>query len=90
VAACDTPAALRSRFIKASFLFASPPPRDLSIPFARRVQRGQLEYVAVFDSLPEDRIHEIAQQVGAAQCALQHVSLDDVFVELVQRKEPSL
>ena len=74
---------MRRRYVKASLLFPTPPPEGLTLPEALRVEKSQREWVVVFPALGEERVRALAAGVGATDCMLQPVSLDDAFMELV-------
>src|SRR5688572_3600808 len=86
VLANDALGALRSRYVKASLLFRTPPRADEPVPLAVRVERVMREWVAIFPAMPEARIREIAAAVGADDCMVQPATLDDVYLELVPRR----
>jgi ABC-2 type transport system ATP-binding protein len=73
---------LRRRYTKASFLFATPPATDLVIPGAARVQKGVREWVAIFEAMSEPRMKELAVQIGASDCMVQPMSVEDIFLDL--------
>ncbi len=79
---------LRSRFVKASFLFDNPPPPELEVPGARRVEKGLREWVAVLDN-NETIIRELKLHLGASDCLTQPLSLEDAFIELVNKEAVS-
>lgn len=83
IVADDTIDALRARYVRASLLFTTPPAEALVVPGAIRVERSVREVVATFPAMPEQRVREIAHDLGATDCMIQPTSLDDVFVELV-------
>ena len=77
---------LRSLFLRVSFLFEETPAPDRDLPGARRVEKGLREWVALFDSAKEPKIREIARDIGAKDVMIQTMTLEDIFVELVQKK----
>lgn len=86
IVANDGLQALRDRYTKVSFLFAAPPAADLQIPSALRLEKGLREWVAVFAALKEVEIKSLAQSLGATDCLIQPMTLEDVFVELLHPK----
>lgn len=74
---------LRSRYTKASFVFARPPAEDLVIPGALRVQRGIREWVAVFDAADARGLAQIRESIGAVDVLTQTMTVEDVFLEAV-------
>jgi ABC-2 type transport system ATP-binding protein len=85
IVADDTLDALRARFCKVSFLFASPPGKDFEIPGARRVEKGLREWVAVFEGGTRD-LAELTRGMPAADVVTQPMTLEDAFIELVGKK----
>jgi ABC-2 type transport system ATP-binding protein len=83
VVADDSLEGLRARYTKASFLFTTPPAGDATVPEALRVEKGLREWIAVFKAKTESEIRDTARQLGALDCTLQPMSLEDIFVELV-------
>jgi ABC-2 type transport system ATP-binding protein len=75
---------LRSRYVRASLFFRTPPEDETPIPEALRVERSLREWVVTFRSMEETRIREIAEGVGADDCFIQPATLDDVFFEIVK------
>ncbi|MBI4816024.1 MAG: ABC transporter ATP-binding protein [Deltaproteobacteria bacterium] len=71
------------RFSRVSFLFAQPPPDELVIPGASRVERGRREWVAVLPKVSDAELTELGRTVGAQDVALVPASLEDAFLELV-------
>lgn len=86
IVADDSLEALRSRYTKASFIFAAPPAADLQIPNALRLEKGLREWVAVFAACNGDEIKSLSQRIGATDCLVQPMTLEDVFVELLNPK----
>jgi len=86
IAADDSLAGLRARFSKVSFLFEQVPPHDLAFPGARRVERGQREWIAIFEAKDEAEIRTIAKTIGATDFLIQPMTLEDIFVELVGQR----
>jgi ABC-2 type transport system ATP-binding protein len=85
IAAQDTLEALRARFRKLSLLFHSPPHEDFAIPGARRVEKGLREWVAVVDAKTD--IDQLRHDANVADVAIHPLTLEEVFVELVGKKE---
>ena len=85
VAANDTLDGLRSRFRKVSFLFDSPPGEDFEIPGARHVEKGLREWVAVFDADKQDP-SKLANAMPGVDVAVEPMTLEDAFIELVGKK----
>jgi len=85
VVADDTLDALRTRFSKVSLLFESPPDEDFEIPGARRVEKGVREWVAVFEGDRND-LPKLTGGMPVADVATQPMTLEDVFIELVGKK----
>jgi ABC-2 type transport system ATP-binding protein len=83
---------LRSRYVRASLLFRSPPKDETPVPGALRVERSLREWVATFPAMDEPRIREIAAQIGADDCLIQSATLDDAFFEIVKNQagEPAV
>jgi len=75
--------ATRNRYIKASLLFPQVTNGDIVIPEAIRVHRAMREWVVIFPAIGETRVREIARGVGAMDCMMQPVSLDDAFFEMI-------
>jgi ABC-2 type transport system ATP-binding protein len=78
---------LRQRFTRSSFLFDSAPPTDLVVPGARRIERGIREIIAVFDSKSDSDMQAITDEIKARNFIIQPMLLDDVFVEIIERRE---
>jgi ABC-2 type transport system ATP-binding protein len=76
---------LRAHYTKLSFFFRNPPPGQLQIPGALRIQRGVREWVAIFPAMPAEGIRQVAQQIGADDCLSHSVTVDDLFLELFGR-----
>jgi len=89
VAENDGIESLRGRFTKASFVFSDPPSGDLAIPGARKVEKGAREWVAIFTSKSDSEIHHLANDLGAADCLIIPMSLEDIFIELIRDTEES-
>ena len=87
VAAHDTLDALRARFRKLSLLFRSPVDEDFEIPGARRVEKGLREWVAVVEA--DTDIDQLGRHERIADVAVHPMTLEDVFVELVEKREGS-
>lgn len=85
IVADDTLDALRRRFCKVSLLFNSPPGEDFDIPGARRVEKGLREWVAIFEGAERD-ITKLTSGMPIADAVTQPMTLEDVFIELVNRK----
>lgn len=85
IATQDTLEALRARFRKLSLLFHSPPDEDFEIPGARRVEKGLREWVAVVGA--ETDIDPLSRDPRIADVAIHPLTLEEVFVELVGKKE---
>jgi ABC-2 type transport system ATP-binding protein len=75
--------ATRNRYIKASLLFPAVTNGDIVIPEAIRIHRAMREWVVIFPAIGEERVREIARGVGAMDCMIQPVSLDDAFFEMI-------
>jgi ABC-2 type transport system ATP-binding protein len=87
IAAHDTLEALRARFCKLSLLFHKPPPDDFEIPGALRLDRGLREWVAVMEA--DTNVDRLRLQAEIADVAIHPMTLEDVFVELLGKKEES-
>jgi ABC-2 type transport system ATP-binding protein len=85
IVAHDTLEALRARFRKLSLLFRSPPPEDFEVPGARRVDKGLREWVAIVEGNTD--IDQLGSQAHIADVAIHPLTLEEVFVELVAKKE---
>jgi ABC-2 type transport system ATP-binding protein len=83
VVADESTDSLRRRFTKASLVFRQPPPPDLPIAGALRVDRAMREWVAMFRDTPEEQIRRTAAQLGA-DCLTQPAGFDDVFLMLIE------
>ena len=85
IVAHDTLEALRARFRKLSLLFRSPPTEDFEVPGARRVDKGLREWVAIVEGNTD--IDQLGSQAHIADVAIHPLTLEEVFVELVAKKE---
>lgn len=85
IVAHDTLDALRTRFWKLSLLFKSPPDEGFAIPGARRVDKGLREWVAVTEAGTD--IDQFRRNENIADAAIHPMTLEDVFVELVTKKD---
>lgn len=85
IAAHDTLDALRDRFCKVSILFRSPPDEDFEIPGARRVDKGLREWVAIMKAGTD--IGQFSDNANIADAVVHPMTLEDVFIELVGKKE---
>ena len=85
IVAHDSLDALRQRFCKLSLLFKSPPDEDWEIPGARRVDKGLREWVAVVEAGTD--IAQFSHDARIADAVIHPMTLEDVFVELVRKKE---
>lgn len=86
IVAEDTLDALRARFSRVSLLFKTPPGEEFEIPGARRVDKGLREWVAVFDGGKRD-FADLARRLPVADVVAQPMTLEDAFIELVEKKE---
>jgi len=78
---------LRSQYIKASFVFNSPPNKDTVIPDSLRTEKGIREWVAIFCGPDEDRIQAISEQVGASDWMVMAMTFEEVFIELLSKNQ---
>ena len=85
IVAHDSLDGLRERFCKLSLLFKSPPDEDWEIPGARRVDKGLREWVAVVEAGTD--ITQFRYDARIADVVTHPMTLEDVFVELVRKKE---
>ncbi len=85
IVAHDSLDGLRERFCKLSLLFKSPPDEDWEIPGARRVDKGLREWVAVVEAGTD--ITQFRHDARIADVVTHPMTLEDVFVELVRKKE---
>jgi len=85
IVAHDTLEAVRARFRKLSLLFRAPPPEDFEVPGARRVDKGLREWVAIVEGNTD--IDQLGSQAHIADVAIHPLTLEEVFVELVAKKE---
>lgn len=77
---------LRSRYTKASFVFRAPPPRELIIPGAVRIQKGVREWVAIFPAAAGATLAQVARTIGAQDLMPHHMTVEDVFLELFNQQ----
>jgi len=85
IVADDALDALRARYYKVSFLFELPPAEGFEIPGARRVKKGLREWVAVFEGERKD-LGELTRGMRVTNAAIEPMTLEDVFIELVGKR----
>jgi ABC-2 type transport system ATP-binding protein len=80
---------LRSRYIKASFVFRTESPDSVEIPQAIRVHRGLREWVAIFNATDAVDLAAIAARIGAADVLERPLSAEELFIELFAQTRQS-
>lgn len=86
IVADDTLDALRNRFSRVSLLFDAPPGEEFEVAGARRVDKGVREWVAVFEGEGPD-LAALTSGMSVADASIQPMTLEDVFIELIAKKE---
>jgi ABC-2 type transport system ATP-binding protein len=87
VVANDTLDAIRGRYMKASMVFDQAPPPDTPIPGAVNVERGLREWVVIFERQSDAEVRSAAAKLGAKDCALQEVTFEEAFVQMLRPEE---